>query len=463
MRQRSPFRGGRDRREGDPDGVLGQAARHQDQHDVKVCYDGRNAGTDPLNADNRVGLRPLEGPRKRGGNNASFIDAWETAVTRITKEPKEAAVARATNLLRTIPSGDLLALRKAFKNNHFELKDELAPSDELVELRMEMIENGEQKAEPMGKITSKAWDDDPDVPSGLDEGWLHQGSARQGKMHRCRNLEKNCAREPKPRAFLGVTRPASIPRDLLCRISTRSCSTTTRTSCWDLEFVICRPRTLPAISSSIIAAQSAHDNYSAIGLSDRENEQKKRKQCPRNEKQPLKNTQDPRAATATAAASSNSINTSTDGSSSNTAAEAAAKTQNKRRNDHKHETTEDHGEEEKGEEKEKRREEKRREEKRREEKRREEKRREEREERRKKRREEKREKRKKRREERREEKEKRREEKRREEPREEKRREERREEKRRYGVPEKHQKIAVASGNSAFHITKISKYNYVSQ
>ena len=132
MRQRSPFRGGRAGREGDPDGVQGQAARQQDQHDVKVCYDGRNAGTDPLN-----GL--------------------ETAVTRITKERKEAAVARATNLPRTIPSGDLLALRKAFKNNHFELKDELAPSDELVELRMEMIENGEQKAEPMGKITSEAW------------------------------------------------------------------------------------------------------------------------------------------------------------------------------------------------------------------------------------------------------------------------------------------------------------------
>ena len=115
------------------------------------------------------GFDPSKVPEARG-NNASFIDAWETAVTRITKEREEAAVARASNLPRTIPSGDLLALRKAFKNNHFELKDELAPSDALVELRMEMIENGEQKAEPMGKITSKAWDDDPDVTSDLMKG-----------------------------------------------------------------------------------------------------------------------------------------------------------------------------------------------------------------------------------------------------------------------------------------------------
>ena len=49
----------------------------------------------------------------------------------------------------------------------FESKDELTPSDALVELRMEMIENGEQKAEPIGKTTSKAWDDDPDVTSDL--------------------------------------------------------------------------------------------------------------------------------------------------------------------------------------------------------------------------------------------------------------------------------------------------------
>ena len=90
------------------------------------------------------GFDPSKVPEARG-INASFIDAWETAVTRITKEREEAAVARASNLPRTIPSGDLLALRKAFKNNHFELKDELAPSDALVELRVEMIEMGSRR------------------------------------------------------------------------------------------------------------------------------------------------------------------------------------------------------------------------------------------------------------------------------------------------------------------------------
>ena len=211
---------------------------------------------------NEWGFDPSKVPEARG-NNASFIDAWVTAVTRITKERKEAAVAQASNLPRTLPSGDLLALRKAFKNNHFELKDELAPSDELVELRMVMIKNGEKKAEPVGKITSKAWDDVPSVPSDLMKvGYIRV--RKTGKMHHWRNLEKNCAREPIPGAFLGVTQPASNPRDLLCRISTRSCSTTTRTSCWDLEFVICRPRTLATISSPVLAAQSAHDNYSAM-------------------------------------------------------------------------------------------------------------------------------------------------------------------------------------------------------
>ena len=52
--------------------------------------------------------------------------------------------------------------------HHFELEDE-------VELRMEMIGNGEQKTELVGKITSKAWDDDRDVASDLTKRWLHQG------------------------------------------------------------------------------------------------------------------------------------------------------------------------------------------------------------------------------------------------------------------------------------------------
>ena len=39
------------------------------------------------------GFDPSKVPEARG-NNASFIDAWETAVTRITKEREEAAVAR---------------------------------------------------------------------------------------------------------------------------------------------------------------------------------------------------------------------------------------------------------------------------------------------------------------------------------------------------------------------------------
>jgi hypothetical protein len=104
------------------------------------------------------GMDPATDPAHRV-SQATVIDAWETACIRLVKEREETAKAHATRLPRQMTGTELLAMRRAFENRHRVLEDDHAPSDSLVERRIEEIEQGEYKAEPLTMITTKGDDD----------------------------------------------------------------------------------------------------------------------------------------------------------------------------------------------------------------------------------------------------------------------------------------------------------------
>ena len=105
-------------------------------------------------------------------HHCAFIEAWECAEARSKADREAAATARSTNVPRQLPAGDLLGLRRAFKDQHFQLDDNEAPSDMLVEMRLDMIEKGEQRAESLAQVTAKkeGVDDHTDVSEVLLNG-----------------------------------------------------------------------------------------------------------------------------------------------------------------------------------------------------------------------------------------------------------------------------------------------------
>lgn len=101
------------------------------------------------------GLDPAERADDRQ-KQASFIEAWETAVERAKREKEDDANLRSARLPRTMPKPDHLALQAAFQKAYFELSEDLTPSHTLVEFRLDMIEQGEIKGETLRAITSLA-------------------------------------------------------------------------------------------------------------------------------------------------------------------------------------------------------------------------------------------------------------------------------------------------------------------
>ena len=52
-----------------------------------------------------------------------------------------------------------MALRKAFAEAHYQLPDDIAPADALIEMRMNMVEESHYKAETLGEVTAKEDED----------------------------------------------------------------------------------------------------------------------------------------------------------------------------------------------------------------------------------------------------------------------------------------------------------------
>lgn len=109
---------------------------------------------------------PASHPGTRSGV-AAFLSAWDDACIRRATESQEAATARASRLPRTLPVSDHLLLRKSFQASYvkkpLKFPNEVCPSNHYIEHRLNMIEEGEQRAEALSKVTTRA--DGEETPS----------------------------------------------------------------------------------------------------------------------------------------------------------------------------------------------------------------------------------------------------------------------------------------------------------
>jgi hypothetical protein len=95
---------------------------------------------------------------------AAFLSAWDDATIRRTKESEEAAIAKTSRLPRTLPNSEHLILRRAFiakyVKNPAKFTNAMCPSSHYIEFRLSLIEGGEQRAESLVKVTTRADNED---------------------------------------------------------------------------------------------------------------------------------------------------------------------------------------------------------------------------------------------------------------------------------------------------------------
>ena len=118
---------------------------------------------------------------------ASFLDAWEASTIRASTERQEAATARTNNLPRPMPKADHIVMKVTFEDKYWKLNPETCPSPAFIELRLNMIEEGEQTAEPLTKVTARA--DAEDLSLGIDmgQGEHPRGAADQERQDAARS------------------------------------------------------------------------------------------------------------------------------------------------------------------------------------------------------------------------------------------------------------------------------------
>eukprot|EP00972_Heterocapsa_arctica_P008610 1258863-Heterocapsa_arctica.AAC.1 len=110
--------------------------------DVITALDKGRAVHDDLTGgvDTRAELRGLLHVEFHVSSSA-VVESWEAAVQRATKAREAEALQRSARLPRVLVRPDYVALRAAFGAGFFMLEDRLAPSEALIALRMEQIED----------------------------------------------------------------------------------------------------------------------------------------------------------------------------------------------------------------------------------------------------------------------------------------------------------------------------------
>ena len=116
---------------------------------------------------------------------AMVIDAWESSTKRSEKEKEEESIAKAARLPWTLVENDLFAMRNSFEFRCFKIEDKVAPSDSLIEMRTEMIEDNVLKAESLKRATTK--EDVEEEKLGLQ--LENNGTVRVRKRRRDRHVE----------------------------------------------------------------------------------------------------------------------------------------------------------------------------------------------------------------------------------------------------------------------------------
>ena len=90
---------------------------------------------------------------------AKLLNSWESSQVRGKKRQTEEAEQRIGDLPLKLPKSSHLVVRKAYKEKHGEIADKLSPHTELVEAKLQQLEEGELITEKMVDIISLADDD----------------------------------------------------------------------------------------------------------------------------------------------------------------------------------------------------------------------------------------------------------------------------------------------------------------
>ena len=93
---------------------------------------------------------------------ASFTCAYLSARVRREKQSEVDAEMQSRQMIKPLPKSDYLAMRIAFEAKFWKIEDKATPSRDYLEKRLEDLESGEWRAEPLSEVASKD-EIEPDV------------------------------------------------------------------------------------------------------------------------------------------------------------------------------------------------------------------------------------------------------------------------------------------------------------
>ena len=94
---------------------------------------------------------------------AKTLDAWEAAVKRVRAQAEAESQARIDGRPKELMRGAHLALRRSFENLNGGTEEKYLPSRQLVDQRLDQIEEGEVKAEPLSDVVSLQKEEESDI------------------------------------------------------------------------------------------------------------------------------------------------------------------------------------------------------------------------------------------------------------------------------------------------------------
>eukprot|EP00435_Cladocopium_sp_Y103_P044554 s1729_g12.t1 len=93
---------------------------------------------------------------------ASVICSWKDTVTKAKRQAEVEAEMNSREWTKPIPVGDYVQLRNFFQKSVGHVEDRVMPAKEYLEKKLQELENGEFRAEPLSEVVSKD-EIDPDV------------------------------------------------------------------------------------------------------------------------------------------------------------------------------------------------------------------------------------------------------------------------------------------------------------
>ena len=101
---------------------------------------------------------------------SNVVVAWNSAKTRAAKVAELDGEAEIRGEAKKIPMPDFVAMREAFEKQFWKLEDHEVPSKTLIEKRLDMIEKGDFKAEPLEEVLDLEVDEGNDSLPVWDSG-----------------------------------------------------------------------------------------------------------------------------------------------------------------------------------------------------------------------------------------------------------------------------------------------------